>query len=71
MGESEARETAAPALHEPEDDSIHFLVAALKGEVDATHSLGGMETNVVVMQILDAALESARTGKTVPLRGLD
>jgi hypothetical protein len=30
--------------------------------------LTALDTNVVVMQILDAARESARTGKTVTLR---
>ena len=31
---------------------------------------GSLDTNVIVMQILDAARESARTGKSVQLRAL-
>jgi hypothetical protein len=33
--------------------------------------LSSLDTNVIVMQILDAARESARTGKTVQLRRLE
>jgi hypothetical protein len=32
--------------------------------------LSGIDTNVIVMQILDAARESARTHRTVTLRPL-
>ena len=69
-GESEERVITAPPLRAPDDDSLHFLEAAIKGKVDAAHSLGGIDTNIVAMQILDAARESAKTGRTVMLHGV-
>jgi predicted dehydrogenase len=69
-GEDKEHDDEAPQLRSPDDDPIHYLVAALRGQVNPDHSLGGLDTNVVVVQILDAARESARTGRTVMLRPL-
>ncbi len=64
-------ETAtAPALTPPEDSSLHYLAAVLRGELKPQGDLTALDTNMVVMQILDAARESARTGKTVELKPL-
>jgi glucose-fructose oxidoreductase len=60
----------APPLAAPEDTSLHYLAAVVRGELDPDHDLTSLDTNVVVMQILDAARESARTGKTVTLKPL-
>ncbi len=60
----------APPLNAPEDDSLHYLEAVLNGKIEAKGDLSALDTNVVVMQILDAARESARTGKTVQLKKL-
>lgn len=61
--------TATP-LAAPEDSSLHYLAAVLRGELHPKGDLTALDTNVVVMQILDAARESARTGKTVMLHPL-
>ena len=61
------RLTNSPPLPAMEQDSLHYLAAVLGGQIDSRGSLGALDTNVVVMQILDAARESARTGKTVHL----
>jgi glucose-fructose oxidoreductase len=60
-----------PPLTAPEDTSLHYLAAVVRGELDPDHDLTSLDTNVVVMQILDAARESARTGKTVMVRGVE
>jgi glucose-fructose oxidoreductase len=60
----------APPLAAPEDTSLHYLAAVVRGEVDPDHDLTSLDTNMVVMQILDAARESVRTGKTVTLHPL-
>lgn len=60
----------APALAAPEDTSLHYLAAVEQGQLDPDHDLTSLETNVVVMEILDAARESARTGKTVMVGGV-
>jgi predicted dehydrogenase len=63
--------TTSPSLSPPENNSLNYLSAVLRGEIAAKGDLSSLDTNVVVMQILDAARESARTGKSVQLRKLD
>jgi len=59
-----------PPLPEPNDTSLHYLAAVVRGQLDPDHDLSSLDTNMVVMQILDAARQSAKTGKTVPLHPL-
>jgi predicted dehydrogenase len=59
-----------PGLAAPNDTSLHYLAAVVRGELDPDHDLTSLDTNMVVMQILDAARESVRTGKTVALHPL-
>jgi predicted dehydrogenase len=59
-----------PALPAPQDTSLHYLAAVVRGQLDPDHDLTSLDTNIVVMQILDAARQSARTGKTVTLQPL-
>ena len=59
-----------PPLHPPEDTSLHYLAAVVRGELQPHGDLTSLDTNMVVMQILDAARQSARTGKTVVLHPL-
>jgi predicted dehydrogenase len=61
------RLTNSPPLPEMEQNSLLYLAAVLRGQIDPKGSLGALDTNIIVMQILDAARESARTGKTVRL----
>jgi hypothetical protein len=42
----------------------------LSGRILSNGDLSALDTNIVVMQILDAARESAHTGKTVRLSRL-
>jgi predicted dehydrogenase len=60
----------APPLNPPENDSLTHLDAVLTGRVLSRGDLSALDTNIVVMQILDAARESARTGRTVRLAKL-
>jgi predicted dehydrogenase len=57
-------------LNSPENDSLTYLNAVFTGEALSNGDLSALDTNIVVMQILDAARESARTGKTVRLTKL-
>jgi predicted dehydrogenase len=63
-GEAEAKKMKAPPLLSPQNDPITYLRAVvLEGlKPDGRSSL---EVNVAVAEILDAARESAKTGKTV------
>ncbi len=56
-----------PPLSPPENDSLNYLAAVLAGKVEDKGDLSALDTNVTVMQILDAARESARTGRTMRL----
>ena len=66
-GEAESKKMKAPPLGEPQNDPISYLRAVvLEGlKPDGRSSL---EVNVVVAEILDAARESAKTGKTVRIK---
>jgi len=61
---------AAPPLAAAQRDSLSYLAAVLHGHVQPDGDLSSLETNVVVMQILDAALRSAQSGKTITLAPL-
>ncbi len=62
-----AVEEEAPKLSAPYDDSLRYFAAVVRGEIDDHGSLSSIETNLIVSEILDAARQSAHTGKTVTL----
>ena len=68
--DAEERVSTAPTLPARERDSLSYLSAVLRGEIVPKGDLTALDTNVIVMQILDAARESARTGRAVKLRRL-
>ncbi len=52
----------------PYDDPYRFFAAVVKGEVTLQpYDLSSLENNLVVMEILDAAIRSAESGSTVRL----
>jgi glucose-fructose oxidoreductase len=69
-GQAEESNTVAPPLASPNDGSLHYLAAVLNGSLKPSGDLTSLDTNVVVMQILDAARRSAREGRTVQLSPL-
>ncbi len=69
-GQTTESEATAPPLGKAESDSLDYLAAVLHGEVKADGDLSSLQTNVVVMQILDAARRSAQTGRTVSVAPL-
>jgi predicted dehydrogenase len=68
-GENEDRTADASSLNSNERDSLSYLAAVLHGTIQDKGDQSSLDTNVVVMQILDAARKSARTGQTVRLSG--
>ena len=53
----------------PQDDPFALLAAVIRGEHTlAPYDLSALENNMVVMEILEAASKSARTGKTITLK---
>jgi glucose-fructose oxidoreductase len=69
-GQNEELPLVAPPLQQPRRDSLHYLASVLYGEIKPDGDLSSLETNMVVMQILDAALRSAQTGKAIALTPL-
>lgn len=65
--EDSERVRDAQPLPDEEKDSLSYLTAVLTGQVTPKGDLSSLDTNIVVMEILDAARESARTGRTIRL----
>jgi len=70
VGQAEETTSEATPLTPPNDSSMHYLEAVVNGELKPQGDLTALDTNMIVMQILDAARESAKTGKTVTLKPL-
>jgi predicted dehydrogenase len=66
-GESEAHSAKPAGLSAPYDDPLHYLAAVIQGDITEGDSVSSLKTNLVVSEILDAARQSAQTGKTVKL----
>ena len=63
-GEHEAQEKTAGAIPSPDDDEIAYLRAVVL-EHKKPEGPTSLETNMIVMEILDAARRSAETGQTI------
>ena len=70
QGESQSTLTTPAPLVLPQDDSLHYLVAVLRGQLMPQGDLTALDTNIIVMQILSAASDSARSGRTILLKPL-
>jgi glucose-fructose oxidoreductase len=69
-GQAAPTEQTAPPLPPDESGSLRYLAAVLRGQLQPRGDLSGLDTNMLVMQILTAARESAQTGRTVTLQPL-
>lgn len=58
--------TAAP-LPKPYGSSVEYFSAVIRGEIDPSGSESSLETNLIAVEIQDAARESAKTGRKVML----
>jgi predicted dehydrogenase len=65
--ESEGQMMKATLPSAPDDDPLHYLAAVLHGEIQEGDSLSSLKNNLTVSEILDAARQSARMGRTVRL----
>jgi predicted dehydrogenase len=64
-------QTTIPPLTGPEADPISYLAAVVRGEIQPTGDLSSLDVNITVQEILDAARESAATGKRIDLPAQD
>lgn len=65
--ESDGQMMKGESLTAPYDDPLHYMAAVLNGEIQEGNSLSSLQTNVTVSEILDAARQSAQTGRAVSL----
>jgi predicted dehydrogenase len=63
-GEEQEREVTPAPLTDPNADPLSYLIAVIRGEIKPS-GLSSLEINLTAMEILDAARESAKTGKRV------
>jgi len=63
-GQADEEPVALPELPADERDSLSYLAAVVRGRLKPS-GLSSLENNLVVTEILEAARESARSGKTV------
>ena len=56
----------APPLNAPENDVVRYFSAVVRGSIKPA-GLSSLENNLIVTEILAAARESARTGRTVSI----
>src|SRR2546425_10881789 len=68
LPEKEEISASAKPLEKTKEDSVSYLRAVLLGDLKP-EGQSSLEMNVIVTEILDAARQSAATGKTVPLAG--
>lgn len=52
-------------LSEPMNDPFAYLCAVIRGQIDPEGDLSSLENNMIVVEILSAAIESSRSKKTV------
>lgn len=67
---SEAKEEIMdlPMLQSPYNDAFTYFAGVVKGDINPENDLGSLKINMVAMQILDAAVKSAKTKKVVFLK---
>ena len=62
------RNLVADKLPAPYNDPFYYLKAAVRGEIKVKPTdLSSLENNLIVVEILSAAIESSKTGKAVKL----
>jgi len=65
-GDAGWKSVQAPALNAPQDDELNYLRAVARNGL-VVDGPGSLSINVVVAEVLDAARESAKTGRTVKI----
>jgi predicted dehydrogenase len=59
---------AVKPLNTPYNDAFTYFAAVIRGTVKSENDLGSLKINMVAMEILDAAVKSAKEGRTVRLK---
>jgi predicted dehydrogenase len=65
---SNEEKVAINPLTSPNNDAFSYFAAVIKGTINPDKDLGSLKINMVAMAILDAAVKSSKSGKTVKMR---
>ncbi|MDR0825097.1 MAG: gfo/Idh/MocA family oxidoreductase, partial [Prevotella sp.] len=66
--ENKEQKLVAEKLPKPYNDSFYYLKAVVRGEITVKPTdLSSLENNVIVVEILEAAIKSNKTGKAIKL----
>jgi predicted dehydrogenase len=63
------RQVEAEQMADQFDDPFSYLAAVVQGRTRPANDLSSLETNMIVVEILDAARRSAESGQTIYLDG--
>ncbi len=66
VGDEPEKEMSSVPLNPPEDDPLSYLIAIVRGRLRPS-GLSSLENNLIVNEILEAARQSATTGRTIRL----
>lgn len=58
----------AEPLQNPKNDAFSYFAAVVRGNINSENDLGSLKINMVAMEILDAAVKSSKTNKTIILK---
>jgi predicted dehydrogenase len=68
IGNTPEEKKAVKPLTSPHNDAFSYFAAVVKGHIKPEKDLGSLKINMVVMAILDAAVKSSKSHKTVFLK---
>jgi predicted dehydrogenase len=66
VGDEPEKEITSAPLDSPGDDPLSYLIAVVRGRIRPS-GLSSLENNLIVSEILEAASQSAATGRTITL----
>jgi predicted dehydrogenase len=69
-GDKAETEGSVPPIVGAANNSLDYLAAVIRGKLKPEGDLSSLDTNMIVVQILAAARQSAKTGRTVMLKPL-
>jgi scyllo-inositol 2-dehydrogenase (NADP+) len=64
---AQEEKTEIPSLSAPYDDPFSYFAAVVNGNIKPEKDLSSLEINQIVVEILEAAVKSAKTGTTVKM----
>ncbi len=65
--DSDGQISEAVHIKAPYDDPLHYMASVIRGDISEGDDVSSLKTNMIVSEILDAARQSAQTGKTIKL----